>query len=153
MPRPKKKRLVYEPPIFSDFKPIGVPGSRLNTELLGLDEFEALRLADYQGMEHNEAAEEMEISRPTFTRLIEAARKKMAVFIVEGKRLQIEGGQVHFRGNIMQCHDCGHLIKTKFDKEITTCPSCSSSNLIDLAGGFGHGSCCRQHGLYTGKEN
>ena len=146
MSRPKIKRLVYEPPIFSDFKPIGIPGSRLKPEVLGLDEFEALRLADYQGMDHNEAAEEMEISRPTFTRLIEAAREKMAVFIIEGKRLQIEGGQVHFCGNIMQCHDCGNMIKTKFDENISVCPSCNSSNLIDLAGGFGHGSCCRQHG-------
>ncbi|MCK5155947.1 MAG: DUF134 domain-containing protein [Spirochaetales bacterium] len=145
MSRPKKERIVHQPPLFADFKPAGIPSSNLQPELLGLDEFEAIRLADYLGMDHNEAAEEMEISRPTFTRLIEAARKKMATFIIEGKHLQIEGGKIHFRGNVIQCHNCGHMIKTRFNQNITKCPACGSDNLIDLAGGFGHGSCCRRH--------
>jgi len=80
MPRPERKRTVYTPPFFTDFKPIGVPNKLLNITLLSLDEYEAFRLADQVGLSHIEAAEQMEISRSTFTRLIEKARKKIADF-------------------------------------------------------------------------
>lgn len=145
MPRPKKERLVRRPPLYTEFKPAGVMRSSLNQINLGLDELEALRLADYLGMDHSEAAEEMEISRSTFTRLVEEARRKIASFLIEGSNLSIEGGNVHFRGNLIKCHDCGHMFNTSFDVTVTRCPSCGSENLIDLAGGFGHGSCCRGH--------
>jgi predicted DNA-binding protein (UPF0251 family) len=134
--------------LHTEFKPIGVQRNRLELLPLGLDEFEAIRLADYLGMEHSEAAMEMEISRSTFTRLIEKARSKIARFLVEGKHLQIEGGNIHFRGNLIRCHDCGHMFNMEFDSNIRTCPACGSGNLIDLAGGFGHGNCCRGHGRH-----
>ena len=66
MPRPKNDRIVHEPPIFTEFKPIGVKGRSLEPISLSIDEFEAIRLADYKGLNHEEAAEEMEISRSTF---------------------------------------------------------------------------------------
>ena len=142
MPRPKNKRIVYEPPLFTEFKPIGVAGRSLEQVSLSLDEFEAIRLADYIGLSHEEASEEMEISRSTFTRLIEKARKKIADFVMNGKLLTIEGGNVHFRNNIIRCLDCGHMFKTKIRISIIECPSCKSNNLLNLAGGFGHGKCC-----------
>ena len=142
MPRPVKERYVYRPPLYTDFKPGGIPGSSLKKEELRLDEYEALRLADYLGMEHAEAALEMEISRPTFTRLVEKARYKMAKFMVEGRHLLIEGGEVHFRGNLIRCKDCGHMFNTRIGTRFKTCPSCGSADLIDLAGGMGHGECC-----------
>ena len=91
---------------------------------------------------HAEAADEMEISRSTFTRLIEKARKKIADFLIQGKLLTIEGGSIHFRNNIIHCQDCGHMFKTNIDNAITECPACHSKNLLNLAGGFGHGKCC-----------
>ena len=142
MPRPENERIVHEPPLFCEFKPIGVPGKSLGQILLSLDEYEAIRLADYVGLSHEEAAEEMEISRSTFTRLIEKARKKIADFIIEGKILSIVGGSIHFRNNIIQCIDCGHMFKTKIGLSFEKCPECKSSNLLNLAGGFGHGACC-----------
>ncbi len=148
MSRPKKERVVHRPPLYADFKPTGVQRSGLKTLLLELDEFEAIRLADYLGMEHTEAAVEMEISRSTFTRLIDKARKKIAEFLIEGKHLQIEGGNIHFRGNLIRCHNCGHMFNVAFETNIDSCPSCGSRNLIDLAGGFGHGKCCRGHGRH-----
>jgi len=151
MSRPKKERVVYQPPLHSDFKPMGIHRHALEHLALGLDEFEALRLADYMGLEHAEAAEEMEISRSTFTRLIEKARHKVARFLVEGKHLHIEGGNIHFRGNLIRCHDCGHMFNIGFDTSIGSCPACGSGNLVDLAGGFGHGNCCRGHG-YNGRR-
>lgn len=143
MPRPKKKRLVNRPPLYTSFKPIGVRINELEQIPLTLDELEAIRLSDYEGKDHAEAADEMNISRSTFTRLIEKARQKVATFLIEGKNLFIEGGNVHFRGNILRCQRCGHMFKTGFEKPIHVCPSCGSNNLIDLAGGFGHGKCCR----------
>ena len=142
MSRPKSDRIVLEPPLFSDFKPIGVRGQDLEQILLTLDEFEAFRLADYKGLSHAEAADEMEISRSTFTRLIEKARKKIADFIIQGMLLTIEGGSIHFRNNIIRCQSCGHMFRTNFNSIVTECPACHSKNMINLAGGFGHGKCC-----------
>ncbi|HRW62192.1 MAG TPA: DUF134 domain-containing protein [Bacteroidales bacterium] len=142
MPRPQNNRIVHEPPLFTDFKPVGVKGVSLESVLLSLDEFEAFRLADYVGLSHEEAAEEMEISRPTFTRLIEQARKKIADYMINGKFLSIDGGNIHFRNNIIKCQSCGHMFRTKFNEEINECPVCQSKNLLNLAGGFGHGKCC-----------
>lgn len=145
MPRPKKERTVYQPPLYSDFKPQGIQGRELACVTLELDEFEAIRLADYIEMDHAEAAIEMGISRSTFTRLIEQARKKMAGFLVEGRLLHIGGGNIHFHGNVIRCRACGHMFNIEFDYELNVCPACGSGDLIDLAGGFGHGRCCREY--------
>lgn len=144
MPRPKNNRIVHEPPLFTEFKPAGVPGKTLQQIVLTLDEYEAVRLADYLGMSHEEAADEMEISRSTFSRLVEKARKKIAEFIFAGKLLTIDGGNIHFRNNIFRCLDCGHMFRINIDSPITECPVCHSKNLLNHAGGFGHGNCCTE---------
>ncbi len=59
-----------------------------------LDEFEALRLADLERLYHERAAEQMQVSRPTFSRIIDSARAKVADALVHGKALRIEGGPV-----------------------------------------------------------
>ena len=146
MPRKKMQRIVHRPPVFTEFKPVGVRRMSLISIELSIDEFEAVRLADYIGLNHSEAAKEMEISRSTFTRLIERAREKLAAFIIEGKQLHIDGGNIHFRGNIITCKSCGHMFNMNFETSINNCPSCGSENLMDLAGGFGHGRCCRNNG-------
>ena len=147
MPRGKMQRIVHRPPFYTEFKPVGVRVSELEPVELTLDEFEAIRLADKVGMNHNTAAEEMEISRSTFSRLIEKARKKIAEFLIEGKQLQIDGGNIHFRNNVIKCNSCGRMFNTSFNKEINKCPACGSDNLVDLAGGFGHGRCCRNSNI------
>lgn len=142
MPRSKKEKSVHSPPLFSVYKPAGIIRSALQRLPLALDEYEAIRLADYLGMDHAEAALEMGISRSTFSRLIEGARRKTARFLIEGKELCIEGGNIHFRGNIIRCHDCGHMFKIDIGQIVSQCPICHSENLLNLAGGFGHGRCC-----------
>ena len=146
MPRPEKKRMVHSPPLFSSFKPTGVGRRNLKAVELSLDEYEAIRLADYDGLAHAEAAELMEISRSTFTRLIDKARAKLAGFLINGGELRIAGGNVHFKGNIIKCIDCEHMFNTTFDKILRECPSCGSERLLDMAGGFGHGRCCGRAG-------
>ncbi len=145
MPRTEKNRIVGTPPLFNAFKPIGVKGPGLVKVMLSLDEYEALRLADELGLSHADAADEMGISRSTFTRMIDKARNKIADFIINGKMLIIEGGNIHFRNNIIRCIDCGHMFKISFEDNIRNCPECNSNKLINFAGGFGHGKCCQSN--------
>jgi len=153
MSRPKNNRIVYEPPSYTEFKPAGVSVKLLEEVQLSLDEFEAVRLADLLGMSHEEAAVEMEISRSTFSRLIVKSRKKIADFFFQGKLLTVAGGNIHFRKNIIKCSSCGHMFKIDIGTMMSECPECGSHNLLSLAGGFGHGECCRVAYLeYNNKE-
>ena len=92
MARPEKNRQVLTPPSFNNFKPSGLRLTDIQPVLLTLDEYEALRLADYDRLEHSEAAKKMNISQPTFHRLVLSARKKIADAIINGKAIKIEGG-------------------------------------------------------------
>jgi predicted DNA-binding protein (UPF0251 family) len=97
MPRPKKCRWINEQPGVTYFKPQGVPMRILNQVQLGIDEFEALRLADLHGLSQEEAAPYMNVSRATFGRIITQARGKIADALVDGKAIRIEGGDVALR--------------------------------------------------------
>ncbi|WP_303852721.1 DUF134 domain-containing protein [Seleniivibrio woodruffii] len=97
MPRPSKPRVIGAKPEIASFKPRGIAAKKLKAVNLTLDEFEAIRLADYQGLSHEDAAVLMNISRPTFSRLVEKARIKVASFIIEGSELNISGGNVQFQ--------------------------------------------------------
>ncbi|MEA1971682.1 MAG: DUF134 domain-containing protein [Candidatus Cloacimonadota bacterium] len=145
MARPKKRRIVNQPPVFNCFKPVGIASNSLDEINLSLDEYEALRLADYIGMAHGEAANEMGISRPTFTRLIEKARYKISSLLINGKMLVINGGNIHFESNLIKCNNCGHMFNTNWETEMMICPVCNSSNLLDFAGSYGHGQCCQKY--------
>ena len=90
MARPKKGRLVCCTPGAYYFKPRGIPICRLEEVSLSLDELEALRLADEEGLYHNQAAQRMKISRATFGRILREARRKVASAILQGKALRIE---------------------------------------------------------------
>ncbi|HBA54985.1 DUF134 domain-containing protein [Syntrophorhabdus aromaticivorans] len=90
MSRPKKCRCIGCKPSALFFKPTGIPMVHLEQVYLDLDEFEALRLADLEGLYHKEAAARMNVSRPTFSRIISRARQKVADAIINGKALVIE---------------------------------------------------------------
>lgn len=90
MPRPFCKRFVGWQPGVSLFKPAGVPAGELELVVLSLDEVEALRLADLNGDYQEAAADQMKISRATFARIVESARRKVADALVHGKALQIQ---------------------------------------------------------------
>ncbi|MFH1682425.1 MAG: DUF134 domain-containing protein [Candidatus Woesearchaeota archaeon] len=96
MPRPRRYRRVGCQPGVTYFKPAGIPKSELGEVILAVDEFEALRLKDLLEIEQTEAAKKMNISQPTFHRLLLSARKKVADSIVNGKALKIEGGSFEF---------------------------------------------------------
>ena len=92
MVRPRLCRRVRFNPDVTYFKPRGIPLSELVEVILHVDEFEAVRLKDLEGLEQEECAKKMNISQPTFHRLILSARKKIADAIVNGKAIKIEGG-------------------------------------------------------------
>jgi predicted DNA-binding protein (UPF0251 family) len=114
MPRPKCPRHVCGIPDKNYFKPWGIPASDLEEVILTLDEYEAIRLADYEQLYQEEAAGKMNISRQTFGRIIEAAHKKIADVLMNGKALKIEGGKVSFD----ETKPCGHAKKHRTGKNI-----------------------------------
>ena len=92
MPRPRRlRRVSFWPPI-TYFKPAGIRLAGLQEVILTLDEFEALRLKDFEGLEQEKAAKKMGISQPTFNRLLASARKKVVDAMVNGKAIKVEGG-------------------------------------------------------------
>jgi predicted DNA-binding protein (UPF0251 family) len=121
MPRLQKNRIVNQSPLFKSFKPAGFTDRELEQLCLSIDEYEAVRLADLLGLDHIEAANMMEISRSTFSRLVERARRKVARFLVEGKQLNIYGGRVHFYGNRLKCNDCGCTFASNFGDSKRNC--------------------------------
>jgi len=90
MTRPKKFRCVTCKPNSLYFKPRGIPLTDLEESFIRLDELEALRLADVEGLYHEEAALRMKISRATFGRVLSEARHKVAEAILQGRALRIE---------------------------------------------------------------
>ena len=95
MPRPFCPRRVAGRPAVSIFKPNRIPVDELEEVVMTLDEFEAIRLADLEGLYQEQAAETMRVSRPTFSRIVESAHRKVADALVHGKALRMEGGPVH----------------------------------------------------------
>ena len=91
------RRIFFEPGV-THFKPAGIRLAELAETVLTMDEFEAIRLKDYEDMEQTKAARKMGISQPTFQRIYESARKKIADALVNGKAIRIEGGHYRFMG-------------------------------------------------------
>ncbi|MBP7736919.1 MAG: DUF134 domain-containing protein [Spirochaetes bacterium] len=94
MARSKCCRQVGSVPDTNYFKPRGIPATMLEEVVLTLDEFEAVRLADLEGLYQEDGARKMNISRQTFGRIIDSAHKKIADVLINGKALKIEGGEV-----------------------------------------------------------
>lgn len=98
MPRPRIPRRVWFQPAVTYYKPAGIRMVSLEETILTVDEFEAIRLKDYEGLDQTEAAKKMGISQPTFQRIYESARKKIADALVNGKAIRIEGGPFRMMG-------------------------------------------------------
>ena len=107
MPRPCCPRYIDVHPCAAYFKPAGIPARLLEEIVLTLDELEALRLADFEGLYQEEAAARMKISRPTFSRVIEQARRKVATALIQGKALRFDGGAVVMKRNADSTMDAG----------------------------------------------
>jgi uncharacterized protein len=128
MPRPCKLRSVACNPSVKGFKPCGAFAQRGDKVSLTIDELEAIRLADYDGLYQEQAAEKMKISRQTFGNIIASAHKKVADFLINSKQLLVEGGTVEIKKCTFMCSDCRHTWSiTCGSAKPSECPECKSS--------------------------
>jgi len=130
-PRPSKSRKISALPVLKGFRPYGLESFRSGGEpvFLFLEEYEAIRLCDYDRKDHEGAARLMDVSRPTFTRIYASAREKIAKAFVEARQLVIEGGKVYFDSEWYICNGC-HCFFNQPDQslQVSFCPLCGSTH-------------------------
>ncbi|HPE99867.1 MAG TPA: DUF134 domain-containing protein [Bacteroidales bacterium] len=129
MARLKRLRKILNPPSMKGFKPYGQESDTEEKEPVTLlyEEYEALRLCDYDNCNHAEASAIMNVSRPTFTRIYASLRQKLANAFVECRPIVVEGGKIYFDSDwhyCMKCH-CNFNNPDK-DRSIESCPLCGN---------------------------
>lgn len=128
MPRPKQCRRICEAPYYLNFSPIGI---NTNYEVkLTVDEYEVIRLVDFEKFTHKECAIQMGVSRTSVTGIYENARYKIADAIINGKILTIGGGNYQIcDGRFCGCKHCKHRNLA----EITNRPIDKGGNIMKIA--------------------
>jgi predicted DNA-binding protein (UPF0251 family) len=127
--------------------------SVLDEVILSMDEFEAIRLADFDGLYHDRAAEKMNVSRQTFGRIIETARHKIAQVLIKGLVLRIEGGEIEMAEvRTFKCMKCQHIWHVPFGTgRPAECPACKDVTICRSEGQPGRrrlgGACQRRRGF------
>ena len=154
MSRPTKCRRVASLPDVTYFKPAGIPLRTLEEVRLSVEEAEAIRLKDLEGFEQEQGAERMNISRPTFQRVLASARQKIADALLNGKAIRIEGGSFEMAFRTFRCLN-EHEWEVPFEVMISAppqlCPICNTPNIEPLLpAGFGWGG--RGWGKRRGKR-
>lgn len=137
VPKPKKQRYVSEPPSVAFFKPQGIPLFQLEQVVLGVDEFEAIRLVDYEGLHLDKAAERLHVSRATCARILDSAHKKIGTALTHGHAIRIEGGAFVLGRNRLRCRECGSGWDVELgvgapDGQPASCPKCRSDRVLDM---------------------
>ena len=136
MPKSRKQRIVTHPPGAYEYVPSGAQTRPAARVVLSIDEYEALRLVDYMGLDHTAAAEQMEITRPNCTRAVASAHRKIAEALTEGKTIAIDGERAAVGPKRFRCGTCGHLwseTEPIEDPDALRCPRCNGSRIIDLS--------------------
>jgi len=134
-PRIRILRKVLNPPIINGFKPYGQESEKLNLESINLlyEEYEAIRLSDYDALNHHEASIIMGVSRPTFTRIYGSALQKVAKAFVEGRQITIKGGQVYFDSDWYTCNTCKcYFSNPEKEKNVENCSLCGSQQINEI---------------------
>ena len=133
MPRPKKKRKVYNPPKMHGFKPFGIAFHDTEHVIMQYDEYETIKLVIYNDLPQDLAADQMEISRPTLTRIYNSALKKIGQAFVEGKSIIIKGGDFKFEKDWYKCKKCFKLISgIQNHTKCGDCPTYDKDELVNL---------------------
>jgi len=112
------------------FKPYGMQKCDKGPLILKYEEFESIRLIDYDLLSQDIAAKQMNISRPTFTRIYNRALKTIAKAFVEGKVIEIEGGNFQFEHDWYKCKKCFKLIQGI--ENHSRCKDCNAYSLKEL---------------------
>lgn len=111
MSRPPKSRKICHPPRMKGFRPFGLPACEMESLQLTFEEYESIKLVNYEMLMQEQAAEQMNVSRPTFTRIYNKALKTIAQAFVEGKSIAIDGGNYQFDKEWFRCKKCNKLIQ------------------------------------------
>jgi predicted DNA-binding protein (UPF0251 family) len=133
--RPTKWRRVGFIPEIQYFVPYEIEPDGMQENILRIEELEALRLKDLEGLEQESCATQMEVSRQTFQRILNSAREKVADSLINGKAIRIEGGNYTLNICPVQCLDCGrewHESYENFKRIISgefNCPECNSNRI------------------------
>lgn len=132
MPRPKRLRKVVAPPSFKGYRPYGnKEGSKEPIELF-YEEYESIKLADYDSLNQKEAAVIMGVSRPTFARIYSTARQKIAKALVEAREITTVYGHATFDKDWYQCKQCMSKFNIPENAVQQHCPLCNSENIKAL---------------------
>jgi len=149
-PRPKRNRIIGSPPSVQGFMPTGkMTGGEKDAITILYEEWEALKLVDYDHLSHLEAAKQMGISRPTLTRIYDQVRKKIARAFVEGRIIRIEGGYVGFDREWYRCKRC-HTVFSLDAGEEKKCPECGYTDILSLNESVRNWQIARGHGRWRG---
>jgi len=137
MPRPVKYRCVESIPRVDLFRPVGVPAGSMEEVVLSVEEAEAIRLKDLEGLGQEEGAQRMHISRPTFQRVLESGRRKMAEALTLGKAIRVEGGNFEMARRRFKCDEDGQEWDVPFEVMVAgdplACPQCSSLRVHSIS--------------------
>jgi len=129
MPRRRRLRKVVAPPGFRGYKPYGNRHGRKDHVDLLYEEYEAIKLADYDLLNHLEAARIMGISRPTFARIYEDARRKIARALVETREIRTSYGNARLDDSWFVCIRCHARFTLPLSIASRTCPICKSDEI------------------------
>ena len=142
--QPLWRRVGFLPQV-TYFKPAGVPLANIQEVRLSIEEAEAIRLKDIEGLEQDACAQKMNVSRSTFARILLLARQKIADALLNGKAIRIEGGNYELTKRSFRCGN-GHEWEVPFEIMIKQppelCPTCNASEIMSLwpwRPGFGVG--------------
>ncbi len=134
MPRPRLATVVQKPPRIKGFTPVGFYGDATKSIVMNIEEYEAIRLLDYEHLSQLKAAECMNVSRPTLTRIYERARLKIATALTEVLPVIIEGGTALFSEQWITCLKCEGVFNNPTKAEINGCVICGHSDLTTMGG-------------------
>lgn len=151
--RPRCPRRIETEPVVSYFKPQGIPLRELDVVILSLEELEAVRLSDLEGLDQEEAAQRMGISRRALWEDLQNARRKIVEALVKGKAIEIKGGNYTVeKRRRYTCHGCHAAWDTPSEAgELVQCPDCGCKDIHEQPDGLDHhgpgrgchGKCCR----------
>ena len=115
------------------FRPFGIPLCRQESVILKYEEYESLKLINYENLPQDQAAKMMNVSRPTLTRVYNTALKLIARAFVEGKAIEIEGGNYELSKEWYRCKKCFKLIQgLENHNKCKDCPLYGDDELMKL---------------------
>ncbi|TZE80944.1 DUF134 domain-containing protein [Calorimonas adulescens] len=159
MPRPVKQRRISALPSVSQYIPYNVPEGVYDENILAVEELEAIRLKDLIGLDQEECAKLMNVSRATFQNILSSARKKVADSLVNGKAIRVKGGNYVRNVCRVMCKECGAMWNETFEdlerikKEGLICPNCGGHDLeCVFQDKFCGDVCCKRKRHRRGQE-